>query len=70
VCVIISKAAEDDDGRKNPVINSQNVNQGNNHKKEREEVYVSVGEWRMIKSAVNHGTTIPAESRREVLMGN
>jgi hypothetical protein len=35
----------------------------------REKVYHSVEEWRMIKAAVNHGTTIPAESRWEVLMG-
>jgi hypothetical protein len=41
LCIIISEAAEDNDGRNNPVINSQNVNQGNNHRKEREKVYVS-----------------------------
>jgi hypothetical protein len=64
VCIIISEAVEDDDGGNNPVINSQNVNQGNNHGKEREKVYVSAGEWRMIKSAVNRGTAIPADSRR------
>jgi hypothetical protein len=69
LCVIISEAAEDDDGGKNPVINSHNVNQGTNHRKEREKVYVSAREWRMIKSAVNHGTTKPVDSRREVLMG-
>jgi hypothetical protein len=69
VCIIISEAIEDDDGGNNPVINSQDVNQGNNHRKEREKVYVSAGGWRMIKSAVNHGTEIPADSRREVLMG-
>jgi hypothetical protein len=69
VCVIISKVAKDDDGGNNLVINSEIVNQGNSQRKEREKVYVSAGEWRMIKSAVNHGTTIPVESRREVLMG-
>jgi hypothetical protein len=67
--VITSEAAEDDDGGNNLVINSQNINQGNNHRKERDKVYVLAGEWRMIKSAVNHGTAIPADSRREVLMG-
>jgi hypothetical protein len=69
MCIIIREAAEDDDGGNNPVINSQGDNQGNNHRKEREKVYVSTGEWRMIKSAVNRGMTIPADSRREVLMG-
>jgi hypothetical protein len=66
VCVIISEAAEDDDGGNNPVINPQNINQENNHMKQREKVYVSAREWRMMKSAVNHGTTILVESRREV----
>jgi hypothetical protein len=69
MCIIISEAAKDDDGRNNPVINSQGDNQGNNHGKEREKVYVSTGEWKMIKSAVNCGTTVLADSRREVLMG-
>jgi hypothetical protein len=30
---------------------------------------VSNGEWRIIMSAINHGTKVPANSRREVLMG-
>jgi hypothetical protein len=69
MCVIISEVAEDDDDENNPVINSQGDNQGYNHRKEREKVYVSTGEWRMIKSVVNHGITIPVDSRRKVLMG-
>jgi hypothetical protein len=69
MCVIITEAAEDDDGRNNPVIDSQGDNLGNTHMKEREKIYVSPGEWKMIKSAVNHGTIVPADSRREVLMG-
>jgi hypothetical protein len=69
VCIIISKAVEDNDVGNKPMINSQNFNHGNNHRKEREEVYVSAGEWRMIKSAVKNGTTIPVDSRSEVLMG-
>jgi hypothetical protein len=40
-----------------------------NGKKEKEKVHVSAGEWRMIMSAINHGTDVPADSRREVLMG-
>jgi hypothetical protein len=51
------------------VINSQGDNPRNTHRKEREKVYVLAGEWKVIKSAVNHGTTVPADSRREVLMG-
>jgi hypothetical protein len=37
--------------------------------KEREKVNVSAREWRMIKSVVHHGTAVPVDSRREVLMG-
>jgi hypothetical protein len=40
-----------------------------NDKKEKEKVHVSAGEWRMIMSAINHRTDVPADSRREVLMG-
>jgi hypothetical protein len=57
MCVIISEAVEDDYGGNNSVINSQGDNPGNIHRKEREKVYVSAGEWKMIKSAVNHGMT-------------
>jgi hypothetical protein len=40
-----------------------------NNKKEKEKIHVSAREWRMIMTAVNHGTDVPADSRREVLMG-
>jgi hypothetical protein len=40
-----------------------------NGKKEKEKVHISAGEWRMFMSAINHGTDVPADSRREVLMG-
>jgi hypothetical protein len=40
-----------------------------NGRKEKEKVHVSAGEWRMIMTAVNHRTDVPADSRREVLMG-
>jgi hypothetical protein len=40
-----------------------------NSKKDKEKVHVLAGEWRMIMAAVNHGTDVPADSRREVLMG-
>jgi hypothetical protein len=69
VYVLISDATEEYNGENSPVINSQNFEQGNNHRAERAKVYISAEEWQMIKSAVNHGTTIPTESRREVLMG-
>jgi hypothetical protein len=40
-----------------------------NGKKEKEKIHVSTREWRIIMSAINHGTEVPADSRREVLMG-
>jgi hypothetical protein len=40
-----------------------------NSKKEKEKIHVSTGEWRIIMSAINHGTEVPTDSRREVLMG-
>jgi hypothetical protein len=40
-----------------------------NSGKEKEKIYVSAGEWRIIMSTIHHGTDVPANSRREVLMG-
>jgi hypothetical protein len=40
-----------------------------NNKKEKEKIHVSIEEWRIIMSAINHGTEVPRDSRREVLMG-
>jgi predicted solute-binding protein len=53
----------------NIVVSVQGNNPRNNHKKEKEKIYVSAREWRIIMSAINHGTGIPMDSRREVLMG-
>jgi hypothetical protein len=39
------------------------------NRKEKEKIYDSAGEWRIIMSAINHNTRIPVDSRREVLMG-
>jgi hypothetical protein len=69
MCVIISEVVEDGYSGNKLMINSQGDNLGNNHMKERKKVYVLAGEWKMIKSAVNHGTIVPADSRREFLMG-
>jgi hypothetical protein len=40
-----------------------------NNKKQKEKIHISTGEWRIIMSAINHGTEVPANLRREVLMG-
>jgi hypothetical protein len=54
LCVIITEAAEENDHADN---------------EEKEKIHVSTREWRIIMSAINHGTEVPADLRREVLMG-
>jgi hypothetical protein len=73
VYVVTSDTPEEDDGENRPVINSQNFEQGNNRRAEkepapavagREKVFLSAEEWQMIKAPINYGTAIPEESRR------
>jgi hypothetical protein len=67
VCVIITEAEEGNNNSGSEKLGNQ-VDK-NHNKKEKEKVHISAGEWRMIKSAINHGTEVPEGSRREVLMG-
>jgi hypothetical protein len=69
LCVIITEAAEEDNHEGNKDVDLQVDNPRSNSKKEKEKIHVSIGEWRIIMSAINHGTEVPADSRREVLMG-
>jgi hypothetical protein len=69
LCVIITEAAEENDHADNAEIDAQVNKSRSNGKKEKEKIHVSNGEWRIIMSAINHGTEVPANSRREVLMG-
>jgi hypothetical protein len=69
LCVIITEAAEENDHADNGEVNTQVDKLRSNGKKEKEKIHVSTGEWRIIMSAINHGTEVPANSRREVLMG-
>jgi hypothetical protein len=69
LCVIITEAAEEDNHEGNKEVDLQVDKPRNNSKKEKEKIHVSTGEWRIIMSAINHGTEVPADSRREVLMG-
>jgi hypothetical protein len=68
LCVIITEAAEEDNHEGNRELDLQ-VDKPRNNKKEKEKIHVSTGEWRIIISAINHGTEVPVDSRREVLMG-
>jgi hypothetical protein len=69
VCVIITEAAEENNDAGNLVVDTQGNKPKSNNGKEKEKIYISTGEWRIIMSAINHGTDVPTNSRREVLMG-
>jgi hypothetical protein len=60
------------------VLNPSNINRGANHLAEgetadslttREKVRLSVDEWRIIKTVVEHGTPIPTNSSKNMLLG-
>jgi hypothetical protein len=69
VCGIITDAAEENNDDDDLVVDTQGNNPRSNSRKEKEKIYVSAEEWRIIMSAINHGTEVPANSRREVLIG-
>jgi hypothetical protein len=69
LCVIITEAAEDNDHADNAKVDTQVDKSRSNGKKEKEKIRISTGEWRIIMSSINHGMEVPANSRREVLMG-
>jgi hypothetical protein len=69
LCVSITEAAEEDNHEGNKEVDLQVDKPRRNSKKEKEKIHVSTEEWRIIMSAINHGTEVPADSRREVLMG-
>jgi hypothetical protein len=70
LCIIITEATEEENNHAdNEEVDMQFDKLRSNGKKEKEKVHVSTGEWRMIISAINHGMDVPADSRREVLMG-
>jgi hypothetical protein len=69
LCVIITEAEEKNNNEGNEGVDRQVDKIKEHNKKEKEKIHVSAGEWRIIMSAVNHGTEVPEGSRREVLMG-
>jgi hypothetical protein len=69
LCIIITEAAEENNHTGNEEVDMLVNKPRSNGKKEKEKIHVSTGEWRIIMSAINHGTEVPADSRREVLMG-
>jgi hypothetical protein len=78
VFAITRDNSEELDENNNPVLNPANINRGANHLAEgetadsltnRERVRLSVDEWRTIKTAVEHGTPIPTNSSKNMLLG-
>jgi hypothetical protein len=78
VLAIIGDNSEELDENNNPVLNPANVNRGANHLAEREtvdslasreKVRLSVEEWRIIKTVVEHDTPIPPDASKNMLLG-
>jgi hypothetical protein len=68
LCVTITEVEEENNNEGNEGVDRQ-VDKIREHNKKKEKIHVSAGEWRIIMSAINHGTEVPECSRREVLMG-
>jgi hypothetical protein len=70
LCISITEAAEEENNHTgNKEVDMQVNKLRSNGKKEKEKVHVLAGEWRMIMTAINRGTDVPVDSRREVLIG-
>jgi hypothetical protein len=78
VLAIIGDNSEELDENNNPVLNPANINRGANYLAEgetadslatREKVRLSINEWRIIKTAVEHGTAIPTNASKNMLLG-
>jgi hypothetical protein len=78
ILVIIGDNSEEFDDSNNPVLNLANVTRGANHLAEgdtadslttRAKIQLSADEWNTIKEAIEHGTAIPVDTCKEVLLG-
>jgi hypothetical protein len=78
VLAIIGDNSEELDENNNPVLNPANINRGANYLAEgetadslatREKIRLLVDEWRIIKMAVEHGTPIPTNASKNMLLG-
>jgi hypothetical protein len=59
LCVIITKAAEENNHVSNEEVDMQVNKPRSNSKKKKEKIHVSTGEWRIIMSAINHARKYP-----------
>jgi hypothetical protein len=69
LCVIITEVEEENNNEGNEGVDKQVDKIKEHSKKEKEKIHVSVGEWRIIMSAINRGIEVPEGTKREVLMG-
>jgi hypothetical protein len=78
VLTIVGDNSEEFDENNNPVLNPANIDRGANHLAEgqtadslatREKIRLLVDEWRVIRTAVEHGTPIPSNSSKDMLLG-
>jgi hypothetical protein len=78
VLAIVGDNSEEFDENNNPVLNPANIDRGANHLAEgqtveslttREKIRLSVDEWKIIREAVEHGTPIPSNSSKDMLLG-
>jgi hypothetical protein len=78
VLAIVGDNSEEFDENNNPVLNLANIDRGANHLAEgqtsdslatREKIRLSVDKWRVIRIAVEHGTPIPSNSSKDMLLG-
>jgi hypothetical protein len=78
VLTIVGDNSEELDENNNPVLNPTNINRGANHLAEgetadslasREKIRLSVQEWGIIKTAVEHGMPIPGDASKNMLLG-
>jgi hypothetical protein len=78
VLAIVEDNSEEFDENNNPVLNPANIDRGANHLAEgqtpeslatREKIRLSADEWIVIREAVEHGTPIPSNSSKDMLLG-
>jgi hypothetical protein len=78
VLAIVGDNSEEFDENNNPVLNPANIDREANHLAEgqtaeslttREKNRLSVDEWRIIREAVEHGTPIPSNYSKDMLLG-
>jgi hypothetical protein len=78
VLAIVGDNSEEFNENNNPVLNPANIDRGANHLAEgqtteflatREKIRLSADEWRVIRAAVVHGTPIPSNSSKNMLLG-